>query len=54
MFNTSSVQHGGAELPLCPKIGAAQQRRTTTISFNGLTRRNFLRTSADVAAAGVD
>jgi hypothetical protein len=27
LFSTSSVQHGGAELPLCPKIGAAQQRR---------------------------
>jgi hypothetical protein len=37
MFNTSSVQHGGAELPLCPKIGAAQQRRVAVISPNGLT-----------------
>jgi len=44
-FSTSSVQHGGAELPLCPKIGAAQQRRPTVISFNGLTRLNFSRTS---------
>jgi len=49
MFSTSSVQLGGAELPLCPKIGAAQQRRPTTISFNGFTRRNLSRT----AAAGV-
>jgi hypothetical protein len=24
MLSTSNVQHGGAELPLCPKIGAAQ------------------------------
>jgi len=50
MFSTSSVQlGGGAELPLCPKIGAAQQRRPTTISFSGLTRRNFSRTSAGEA-----
>jgi len=45
MLSTSSVQHGGAELPLCPKIGAAQQRRPTVISFSGLTRLNFSRTS---------
>jgi len=45
MFNPSSVQHGGAELPLCPKIGAAPQRRPAVISFNGLTRRNLSWTS---------
>ncbi len=45
MLSTSSVQHGGAELPLCPKIGAAQQRRPAVISPNGLTRRNCARTS---------
>jgi len=38
IFKMSSIQHGGAELPLCPKIGAAQQRRPTVILPSGLTR----------------
>jgi hypothetical protein len=50
MFKTSNVQHSGADLPLCPEIGAAQQRRPTVISLlaelsfqRDLSRRNQMK-----------
>ena len=68
-INISGGEYIGRDIALrCPDTAArrpyltkspydiqhVQPRWVTGISFRGLTRRNFFRSSADVAAVGVD